>query len=68
MHLIFLITNINWHYVTYIYDIHYTECHALNGNRIEHISEMKADTELCASLFSVVTLPVLFRLIKVMFA
>jgi hypothetical protein len=39
-----------------------TECPVLNDNKIKHcISETKAD-KLCASLFSVVTLPVFLML------
>jgi hypothetical protein len=37
-------------------------CPALNGSEIKHISEMKADIKLCASSFSVVTLPASFML------
>jgi len=37
----------------------YTEFPALNGNKTKHfVSEMKADIKLCASYFSMVTLPV----------
>jgi hypothetical protein len=39
----------------------YTGCSALNGNKIKHISEMKAHSKLCTSSFSVVILPDLSR-------
>jgi len=34
----------------------------VNGSRIKHIYEMKADIKLCISYFSVVTLPGFFLL------
>jgi hypothetical protein len=40
----------------------------LNGNKITYyISEMRVDIKLRASSFSVVTLPLPFRLVKVVF-
>jgi hypothetical protein len=38
-----------------------TECPALNSSKIKYfVSEMKGDIKLCASLFSMVTLPIYF--------
>jgi hypothetical protein len=43
-------------------------CPALNASKIKyHSSEMKSEIKLCASSFSVVTLPVFFCLIKDIF-
>jgi hypothetical protein len=44
-----------------------TQCPVLNSNKIKYISEMKADTELCASSFSMITFLVFFRVVKVIF-
>jgi len=50
-----------WYYLT-------NRCSALNGNKIKHVSEMKADIKLCTSSFSVVAVPfVYFFLVKVVF-
>jgi len=40
-----------------LFQIQNSGCPAFSGNKIKHVSETKADTNFCASSFSVVTLP-----------